>query len=118
MECKKKISFSILGMLGLAVISTVLVGILVLVLRSLDFYQIAFLIVMLIIVLISIIKRWSGALLKAPSSHMGVFAGAWSVGGILFVLWFVIRYFSGVSVVTQCSCVNCGHKHIKQIQEE
>lgn len=104
---KRRIDFSLADVIGASFVLLVLFGLLVLFIKAIGWAALLIAIPVLILVAFLIL---SGGPKELGGYRFigGIWDKAGVIGGILFLIWAVVRYFVRFEVVKQRSCICCG----------
>ncbi|MBU1691374.1 MAG: hypothetical protein KJ958_13190 [Gammaproteobacteria bacterium] len=109
LKTKKTLRFSVSDLLGVIVVGIFLAAALALAAYALGPWGTGFAIV--IIVLAGLIVRSGGwKELGKPTLQSGVFTPGWIIGGLLFILWALGRFFFWFEIRSSQVCSQCGYK--------
>lgn len=106
---KRRFDFSLADVVGASFVLLVLFGLLVLFIKAIGWA--ALLIAVPILVLV-VFLFFSGGPKELGGYRFigGIWDNAGVIGGILFLIWAVVRYFVRFDILTQQSCTHCGFR--------
>ena len=104
---KRRIDFSLADVIGASLVLLVLFGLLVLFIKAIGWAALLIAIPVLILVAFLI---FSGGPKELGGYRFigGIWDNAGVIGGILFLIWAVVRYFVRFEIFKQQSCTHCG----------
>ena len=107
-KCKKSFRISIIDLIGASIVSLFLFAALWLIISALSPIRLVIAGVLLLPILILSIYGLSKMLLKRSFMPSGAFVAEWGIGGLLFLIWALMRYFVNAESKEAYCCKSCG----------
>jgi predicted RNA-binding Zn-ribbon protein involved in translation (DUF1610 family) len=106
---KKSVRVSVSDLVGATIVGLFLVGVLVLVIRAMGPWELAFAVGFAVIAAVLVLSG-EGKELGKPTYRSGAYTEGSMVGGLLFLLGVLVRFFVRYEVRTHDVCSRCGYR--------
>lgn len=107
----RKISFSFADLIGASLLVAALITVLFIFIKAIGWIGLLVAVPLLALIVFVVIGGWYKKLSGYPLIGGSIWDQAGVIGGILFLIWVVIRYFIRFKIIKQQSCSQCGfHK--------
>jgi len=110
LRIKKTIKCSLADFIGVTFVSLFLLGVVALVAHMLGPWGFAYAVI-LVLIAWYIVRRRGAKELWQPMNTSGVFAEGWLLGGVLFLLGAVFRFFFRWEIQRHQVCSQCGYRN-------